>query len=90
MTIDKIAKEFSNITSKYGTYAVIGNHDGWQGKEEIVKELEKKNIKVLPPKKKVSSFDKTYKYTFTPHSLYHKIFILSTGNRYIFINIFLH
>lgn len=49
-----------------------------------------KNIKVLPPKKKVSSFDKTYKYTFTPHSLYHKIFILSTGNRYIFINIFLH
>ena len=47
MTIDKIAKSFSNITSKHGTYAIIGNHDGWQGKEEIVKELEKNNIKVL-------------------------------------------
>lgn len=47
MTIDKIAKEFSNIHSKYGTYAVIGNHDGWQGKEEIISELEKHNIKVL-------------------------------------------
>ena len=47
MTIDKIAKSFSNITSKHGAYAVVGNHDGWQGKEEIVKELEKNNIKVL-------------------------------------------
>lgn len=47
MTIDKIAKEFSNIHSKYGTYAVIGNHDGWQGKEEVITELEKNKIKVL-------------------------------------------
>ena len=47
MTIDKIAKEFSQIQSKYGAYAVIGNHDGWQGKEEIIKELEKNKIKVL-------------------------------------------
>ena len=41
MTIDKIAKSFSNITSKHGTYAIIGNHDGWQGKEEIVKQMQK-------------------------------------------------
>lgn len=47
MTIDKIAGEFANIKSKYGTYAVIGNHDGWQGKEEIINELEKHNVKVL-------------------------------------------
>ena len=47
MTIDKIAKEFGNLHSKYGTFAVVGNHDGWQGKEEIIKELEKQNIKVL-------------------------------------------
>ena len=47
MTIDKIAREFSKIQSKYGTYAVIGNHDGWQGKEEIISELEKNKINVL-------------------------------------------
>ena len=47
MTIDKIAGELSHIKSKYGTYAVIGNHDGWQGKEEVINELEKNNIKVL-------------------------------------------
>lgn len=47
MTIDKIAKEFSYIKSKYGTYAVIGNHDGWQGKQEIIEQLEKNNVKVL-------------------------------------------
>ena len=47
MTIDKIAHEFSQIKSEYGTYAVIGNHDGWQGKEEIISELEKNNVKVL-------------------------------------------
>lgn len=47
MTIDKIAKELSEIHSKNGIYGVIGNHDGWQGKEECIKELEKNNIKVL-------------------------------------------
>ncbi len=47
MTIDKIAKELAKINSKYGTYAVIGNHDGWQGKEECITELEKNKIQVL-------------------------------------------
>ncbi len=47
MTIAKIAEELSDIQSKYGTYAVIGNHDGWQGKKECITELEKHNIKVL-------------------------------------------
>ncbi len=47
MTIDKIAKEFSEIHSKNGIYGVIGNHDGWQGKEECIRELEKNKIKVL-------------------------------------------
>ena len=47
MTIDKIAYEFSKLKSKSGTYAVIGNHDGWQGKEEIITELRKNNITVL-------------------------------------------
>ncbi len=47
MTIDKIAKEFSHLKSSLGTYAVIGNHDGWQGKEEIITELQKNKIHVL-------------------------------------------
>lgn len=37
----------TNLNSKYGTFAVVGNHDGWQGKEEVISELEKNNIKVL-------------------------------------------
>lgn len=47
LTIDKIAKELSNLKSINGTFAIIGNHDGWQGKEEIISELEKNNITVL-------------------------------------------
>ena len=47
MTIEEIAKQFSYLRADYGVYAVIGNHDGWQGKEEIIKELEKNKINVL-------------------------------------------
>lgn len=47
MPIENIAKEFSAIKSKYGTVAVIGNHDGWQGKLEVIEALQKNNIKVL-------------------------------------------
>lgn len=34
LSIEKIAKKFSYIVSKYGTYVVIGNHDGWQVKKK--------------------------------------------------------
>ena len=44
----------------------------------FTKSVKRNKIKYLP-KKKVSLFDKTYKYTFTPQSLYHKGFCLSTG-----------
>lgn len=47
LPINKIAFELTNLNSKYGTFAVVGNHDGWQGKEEVISELEKNNIKVL-------------------------------------------
>ena len=47
LPIDKIALELTNLNSKYGTFAVVGNHDGWQGKEEVISELEKNNINVL-------------------------------------------
>lgn len=47
MKIEKIANEFSKLKSKYGTFAVIGNHDGWQGKEQITKALSENNVHVL-------------------------------------------
>ena len=47
MPIKNISKELSKIKSKYGTYAVVGNHDGWQGKFEIIKALEDAGIQVL-------------------------------------------
>lgn len=47
LDVNTIAYEFSKIRSKYGTYAVMGNHDGWQGKYEIIKAFENYGIKVL-------------------------------------------
>lgn len=47
MTIQNIAKELSTLQSKYGTFAVIGNHDGWQGKEEAITALKSEGINVL-------------------------------------------
>ncbi len=54
--IDKIASELKNIKSKYGTVAIIGNHDGWQGKQQAIKALQENNITVLDNSNK--KFDK--------------------------------
>lgn len=42
-----IAAELGKIKSKFGTFAVLGNHDGWQGAEQIKREFENKGIVVL-------------------------------------------
>lgn len=42
-----IAKEFGKLQSKYGIYAVLGNHDVWQNAAGISHNLEKNNIFVL-------------------------------------------
>lgn len=47
MPIEEIAKELSTLKPKYGFYAVLGNHDWWQGGERIEKVLEKNGIHVL-------------------------------------------
>jgi predicted MPP superfamily phosphohydrolase len=47
MSPEKIASELRKINSKYGTVAVMGNHDGWQGKYGIIKALENAGITVL-------------------------------------------
>lgn len=53
MPIDEIADELSNMKSKYGIYAVLGNHDWWQGGEIIEKALEKHGIIVLGNENKI-------------------------------------
>lgn len=47
MPIEDIAKELGKLNAKIGIYSVVGNHDGWQGKYEIIKALESNNITVL-------------------------------------------
>lgn len=56
LSADKIAKELSNIKSEYGSYAVMGNHDGWQGKAPIIKAFRDNGINVLENENK--NFDK--------------------------------
>jgi len=53
LPIEDIAKEFSKLKPKYGFYAVLGNHDWWQGGERIEKVLEKNGIIVLGNENKV-------------------------------------
>lgn len=47
LPIGEISAEFSKIKSKYGIYAVLGNHDGWQDEDGITKSLSDNGIKVL-------------------------------------------
>lgn len=47
LPIDEISAEFSKIKSKYGVYAVLGNHDGWHDEDGITKSLEANGIKIL-------------------------------------------
>lgn len=54
MPIQDIAQELAKLQSKYGTYAVIGNHDGWQGKEEAIKTFKDNNINVLVNENKMA------------------------------------
>ena len=42
-----IAKWLGGLKSKYGTFAVMGNHDGWQGKKDVIEAFEKEGMTVL-------------------------------------------
>lgn len=41
------AEALSRIESRYGVFAVIGDHDYWAGHDHVVKELEERDITVL-------------------------------------------
>ena len=45
MPIQDIARELGNISAP--TIGIIGNHDGWQGKEEVIQVLAANGIKIL-------------------------------------------
>jgi hypothetical protein len=47
ISCNKITEYFKNINSKYGVYAIIGNHDIWYDKQKIINSIEKANIKIL-------------------------------------------
>lgn len=47
LSTDKIASGFARLKSKYGTIAVMGNHDGWQGKKDLIEAFEAVGITVL-------------------------------------------
>lgn len=47
LSVEKISTELGKIKSKYGKFAVLGNHDGWQGANQIINALEAAGIKVL-------------------------------------------
>lgn len=47
MPIEDIAKELSVLKPKYGFYAVLGNHDWWQGGEKITNVLRQNGVIVL-------------------------------------------
>lgn len=56
LDLNTIAAEFSQFKSQYGTVAVMGNHDGWQGRLEITETLKSSGITVLDNENK--QFDK--------------------------------
>lgn len=47
LPIEDIGKELANIKSKYGTFAVLGNHDWWQNGAHIREILTQNKITVL-------------------------------------------
>ncbi len=47
LDINIIAENLGRLKSKYGTFAVMGNHDGWQGKKDIIEKFAKAGITVL-------------------------------------------
>lgn len=47
MPMAEVADLLKDLRAKYGVYAVLGNHDGWYGTENIASELRRVGIKTL-------------------------------------------
>ena len=47
MPMAEVADNLQGLQAKYGVYAVLGNHDGWYGMENVASELRRVGIKTL-------------------------------------------
>jgi uncharacterized protein len=47
MPIREIADNLSGLKAKFGVFAVLGNHDGWYGDEEVTAEMTRIGYRVL-------------------------------------------
>ena len=47
MPMNEVADNLAGLKSKYGVFAVLGNHDGWYGDDEISAELTRVGYRVL-------------------------------------------
>ena len=47
MPVRDVAENLAGLKAKHGVYAVLGNHDGWYGDEEISAELTRVGYRVL-------------------------------------------
>ncbi|MEO6655940.1 MAG: metallophosphoesterase [Pyrinomonadaceae bacterium] len=47
MPVETVTEALSGIHAKYGVYAVLGNHDGWYGDDEVAAALTHVGYKVL-------------------------------------------
>ncbi len=47
MPMAEVADLLKDLRAKYGVYAVLGNHDGWYGTENVASELRRVGIKTL-------------------------------------------
>ena len=47
MPINEVADNLAGLKAKYGVFAVLGNHDGWYGDDQIATELTRLGYRVL-------------------------------------------
>ena len=55
--IEMSAVEFSKVKAKYGTYAVVGDHDFWAGLDNVEPALESRGIPLLRDENKIINIE---------------------------------
>lgn len=57
--INMAAEEFGRAEAKYGTFAVVGDHDYWAGVEDVRRALEREGIPLLQDENRTVAIDST-------------------------------
>lgn len=63
--IDMSAEEFGKTRAKYGSFAVVGDHDYWAGVEHIQKALSKQGIPLLRDENRIVQVDSAFSIALT-------------------------